>query len=179
MKEARQSIDRAFAVRPSRRRTFATAVALALFVIPVSSALAFFLASGTGTISGAKVTASSPATVSITPTYADSNEFSYAPAGATALSPGGTVTLPLYATCVTACPASVSSIRLASVSSDKTGCDSASLPGSFTSGALAVNATITTTPTPIGSLVVAFNADPDRDQSVCLGATLAFHLATP
>jgi hypothetical protein len=163
----------------SRRRTFAVAVVAALFVVPVASTFAYFLASGSGTVSGAQITSTSPATVAITPTYSDSNEFSYAPAGATALSPGGTVSMPLYATCTAACPASVSSIRLASVTSDKAGCNSASLPGSFTGGPLVVNQTITTTPTPIGNFVAAFNSDPDRDQSVCLGATLTFNLTTP
>jgi hypothetical protein len=64
------------------------------------------------------------------------------------------------------------------VTSDKAGCNSTSLPGTFTSGGLVVNMTVGAT-TYIGQMTVAMNSDPDRDQSACLGATLVFNLATP
>jgi hypothetical protein len=166
-------------MKQSPRRTFALAVALGLVVLPVSAALAYFLASGTGSVSGATVTSTSPATVSLSQQYADpASEFVYEGPSTTALSPGGTVRFGLNATCLTSCPASVGSVRLVSVTSDKAGCNSTSLPGTFTSAGLVVNMTVGAT-TYIGQMTVSMNSDPDRDQSACLGATLVFNLATP
>lgn len=167
-------------MRTSSRRTFAVAVGLGLFVLPAATVLAFFLASGVGQASGAVVTSSSPATVSISQQYADpANEFVYEGPSTTALAPGGTVRFGLNATCTASCPASVGSIRLTSVTSDKVGCNSTALPGTFTSGGLVVNMTVDTTTQYVGQMTVSMVSDPDRDQSACLGAVLSFHLQTP
>ncbi len=161
-------------------RAFAFAVALGLVVIPVSSALAYFLASGTGTVTGATITSSSPATITISAQYGDpANEFVYSGPSTTALAPGGTVRFGLVATCTASCPASVGSIHLASVSSNQSGCDSTSLPDTFSAAPLSVGTTIDTTPTYVGQMTVAMASDPTRSEVACLGATLSFHVATP
>jgi len=163
-----------------QRRAFAIAVALGLFVIPVSTALAFFAATGTGTVTGATVTSSSPATVTISAQYGDpASEFVYSGPSTTALAPGGTVRFGLVATCTSSCPASVGSIRLVSVSSNKTGCDSTALPNTFSAASLAVNTTIDGSPTYVGQMTVAMASDPNLSEDACLGATLSFRVATP
>jgi len=164
-------------MRRSTRHTFAAAVALGLVVIPVASVIAVFLASGSGTVSGAQITTSSPSSVRIDAAAAPGSEFVYEGPSTTALAPGGDVKMSLAVTCLTSCPATVGSIRLVSVSSNQSGCSSAALPGTFTSPGLAVNTTITGTVI-VGQLTVFMNSTGD-DQTPCLGATLTFNLATP
>ncbi|HEV2033387.1 MAG TPA: hypothetical protein VGU71_04190 [Candidatus Dormibacteraeota bacterium] len=165
-------VGRRFTRRTSRR-TFVVAIVVALLLMPVAEALAFFSATGSGTIAGAAV-ASAP-TVSIT--LGGGTAFTYAGGSTTNLVPGGTVTFPVRVSCTANCPAQVSTIRLSSVTSDKAGCDSTTLPGSWTAPNLNVNQSITTT-TDVGSMTVTF-VNTASDQTACAGATLTFHLSTP
>lgn len=171
-----QTIIRRFTRRTSPR-TFAAAVVVALLALPPIEALAYFSATGSGNIAGA-ITAGAP-TVSITIgggtafTYKDSS-------GATAsnLQLGGNVTFPVRVTCTANCPAQVTTIRLSGVTSDKTGCNSTTLPGSWTAPNLTVNQSITPGATDVGNMTVTF-VNTASDQTACAGATLTFQLSTP
>lgn len=169
------TIRRRFTRRTSPR-TFAAAVAIALLVMPVAEALAYFSATGTGNIAGAQVSTTA-STVSLS--LGGGTSFTYAGGSTSALVPGGTVTFPVSASCLTNCPGFVSSIRLAGFTSDKTGCDSVTLPGSFTAPNLGVNATVSVSGASVGSMTVTFVNLPSTNQNACLGAILTFQLATP
>jgi hypothetical protein len=156
------------------RRAFVVALVLAVTAMPISEALAFFSATGSGTIAGA-TTANAP-TISIS--LAGGTAFTYAGGSTTNLVVGGNVTFPVRATCTASCPGQVTTIRLTSVSSDKVGCDSTTLVGAWTAPNLAVNQSITASATDVGSMTVTF-VNTATDETACAGATLTFHLSTP
>jgi hypothetical protein len=160
-----------YLTRRGRLRPFVAALVVALFVLPTAEALAFFAATGTGTATATATSQTS--TVSITPgtpTYS----------GGGSLTLGGTATYTLTATCLTNCPAQVTTVSLGGWSSNKTGCDSTTLAGSFTMPSatenLSVGATATSLPT---SVVITWVNLATTNQNACLGATLSFALTTP
>jgi len=162
--------------RQTSPRTFVAAVAVAILVLPVAEALAYFSATGTGNISGAQVSTTA-STVSLS--LGGGTSFTYAGGSTSALVPGGTVTFPINASCLTNCPGFVSVIRLAGFTSDKTGCDSTTLPGAFTAPNVAFNATVSVSGANVGSMTATFVNLPSTNQNACLGAVLTFQLATP
>lgn len=163
-----------YLTRKRSMRSFVAAVIVALFALPTVEALAFFSSTGTGSTTA---TAASASTVSIAVDSSNPNPV-YAGPSTTALAPGGTVTQALKATCLTGCPAHVSTVNLASWSSNKTGCDSTTLPGSFTMPALTFNGNVASSGTSLGSVVISF-VNTASDQTACAGATLTFNFTTP
>jgi hypothetical protein len=87
-------------VRAGRvKHSFAIAIVMALFALPVVTALAYFSATGTGTISNVQA-GTSASTVAI----AQNGAFIYAGPSTTNLVPGGTVTFPSTITCTAVPP---------------------------------------------------------------------------
>ena len=171
-----RSTSRVFArvVRAGRiKHSFAIAVVVALFALPVTEALAFYSASGTGTTDA--IAGSPNATVTITTGTART----YAGPSTTNLMPGGTVTFGTNIACTANCPAFVGSINLGSWTSDKAGCDTATLPGSFTMPAIVVNASFTAAggAGPNGTITWVNLAT--LSQNACAGAHFTFNLVTP
>ena len=164
--------------RQTSPRTFVAAVAVAILVLPVAEALAYFStklhADPDQWIAQVSTTAS---TVSLS--LGGGTSFTYAGGSTSALVPGGTVTFPINASCLTNCPGFVSVIRLAGFTSDKTGCDSTTLPGAFTAPNVAFNATVSVSGANVGSMTATFVNLPSTNQNACLGAVLTFQLATP
>src|SRR6266851_4965513 len=102
-----QSVSRVFtrvvkAGRIGRKRSFVAALGLAMLVLPVSTALAFFAATGSGQISNVQA-GTAASTITITPNGA----LTYAGPSTTNLMPGGTVSTSLLLTCTTGCPTQV------------------------------------------------------------------------
>lgn len=152
------------------RHIFAVMVATGLLVVPAVTALAYYGATGTGNITGISASSTSPSTVSL--------DAAVAP---TSLALGGSTTFPVNATCTAGCPGYVSTVNLASWSSDKAGCTAAAFPGSFTmpavnSGQSAV--LVGASPTLIGNATITWN-NLGTDQGVCKGAAFTFVLTTP
>jgi hypothetical protein len=166
---------KSYLARKRSTRSFVAAVIVALVAMPVAEALAYFSSTGTGSTTA---TAAQASTVSIAASAGNPNP-TYGGPSTTAVAPGGTVTQALMATCLTTCPAYVSTISLAGWSSNKTGCDSTSLPGSFTMPPLAFNGNVISGGTPVGSVVITFVNLPNTDQTACAGATLTFNFTTP
>jgi hypothetical protein len=158
--------------RIGRRRSFVSALVVAMLLLPVATAAAFFAATGTGTITNVQA-GSANSTVSIL-----GSSYVYAGPSTTNLMPGGTVTIAISVSCLTGCPASVGSINLGSWTSDKAGCDIATLPGSFTMPADVVNASFTAAGGSGGSAVITW-VNLGVSQNACAGAKFAFTLVTP
>lgn len=115
-------------VRAGRfKHSFAVAVVAALMVMPVTEALAYFSATGTGTISNVQA-----GTSASTVTIAQNGAFVYAGPSTTNLVPGGTVAFPSIITCTAVPPCVVPSVSLQSWTSNQAGCTTALMPGSFT-----------------------------------------------
>lgn len=163
------------------KHAFAIAMVLALTAMPVSEALAYYIATSTGTGSLAGVTgAPAPAagTVSISgfdnPTWFQVN-------GGTAtqtpiIMPGDVLAFNVKATCLTGCPVHVATISLSGWSSDKAGCDPADLPGSFTMPVINVNLDVTTVSTFLPTLLTYVNLG--INQNACQGAAFTFNFTS-
>lgn len=179
--------------RIGRKRSFVLALGLALFVLPVATALAYFNAVGTGTFSGVTATTSSPSTVSVTQTA--SSPYVYCAAGypnpalcspaagaPTTLPLGGVVIIPVDITCTAGAPCQWQSLTLQSWTSNKTGCDATTLPGSFsiqanTSTSLLSGSLATVGAKVSGSVVIQWNNLSSLSQDACIGATFSYTLA--
>lgn len=159
--------------RIGRKRSFAIAVAVALMALPVTEALAFFAATGSGQITNVQA-----GTATSTITIAQNGALTYAGPSTTNLMPGGTVSFSLLLTCTAGCPTQVTTIHLSTWTSDKTGCDIATLPGSFTMPTLNVNASVNTGGAPAGPVTITW-VNLAQDQSACSGAHFTFTLVTP
>jgi hypothetical protein len=160
--------------RIGRTRSFVAAVGMAIVALPVATALAYFSATGAGTISN--VQAGSPSSV-IALTMAGS--FTYSGPSTINLQPGGTVGFQVQAACTAGCPAVLTTINLASWTSDKAGCDAATLPGSFTMPQILYNGNVANaTPINVGTAVVTW-VNLGVSQNACAGAKFAFNLVTP
>jgi hypothetical protein len=156
-----------------RVRPFAAAVVAALLVLPTVEALAFFASTGTGTATGA-VAGAAP-----TVTIFTSGPWSYAGPSTNNLMPGGNASILVDGKCATgACPAFVSTVSLGGWTSDKTGCDSTTLPGSFTMPKLVYNANVVAAGSLIGTATITW-VNLTTDQGACSGATFTFTLTTP
>ena len=118
--------------RIGRTRSFVTALVVALLLLPTSIALAYFAATGSGTVTG--VTAGTASSVVVIARNTG-NPITYAGPSTTSLMPGGTVSFSIQFTCSAGCPAQVSTVSLQSWSSDKVGCTEAAMPNSFTTSA--------------------------------------------
>ncbi len=175
-----RSISRVFApvVRAGRfKHSFAINVVLALFTLPVATALAYFGATGTGTISNVAAGTSS-STVSIA---FSGSSFTYAGPSTTALVPGGTVSFPVQITCTAGAPCTVPSVSLLSWTSSKTGCDSTTMPNSFTIQSQTASFPITIATVGAAgadSLTILWN-NLATSQTACAGGTFAFVLNVP
>jgi hypothetical protein len=158
------------------KHSFAIAIVAALFALPVAEALAYYGATGTGII-GNVPAASQSSTVSIS-----GGAITFAGPSTTALAPSGTATFPLTITCTATPPCVVSGVSLQSWTSTKTGCDTATLPGSFT---LAHSATFPITISTLNGTNLTDNATitfvnlPSVNQSACAGGSFNFTLVTP
>ena len=171
-----RSISRVIApvVRAGRfKHSFAIAVVVALFALPVTEALAYYAATGTGIISNAQA-----GTATSTITIAQNGAFTYAGPSTTNLMPGGTVSFSLLLTCTAGCPTQVTTINLSTWTSDKVGCDVATLPGSFTMPAVNVNASVNTGGSVAGPATITW-VNLASNQSACSGAKFAFTLVSP
>jgi hypothetical protein len=162
------------AYKSGRTRTFVAALALAAVVLPVATALAYFSATGGGTISN--VQAGSPSSVIALTT---TGPFTYSGPSTVNLQPGGTVGFTVQAACTAGCPAVLTTINLASWTSDKAGCDTATLPGSFTMPQVLYNGNVANaTPINVGTAVITW-VNLGVSQNACAGAKFAFALVTP
>jgi hypothetical protein len=160
-----------------RTRSFVLSLAIALLLMPVSEGLAYFIATASGTGHATNVQAGAPpnGVVSITPDGA----YSYAGPSTSNLMPGGTVSFAVRVACVSGCPALVTTISLADWSSDKTGCDPASMPGSFSMPALTLNTSIDATGSGGWGPAVITWTNLSTNQNACAGAKFDFTLTTP
>ena len=160
--------------RIDRTRSFAAALVVALLILPVAEALAYFAATGTG--QATNVQAGAPnSVVSIAPDSA----YSYSGPSTTNLMPGGTVSFNLRLACTAGCPAQVTTITLSSWSSDKPGCDEASMPGSFTMPQILLNTSISAAGSGgWGPAQITWN-NLAQTQNPCANANFTFTLTTP
>ena len=174
-----RSISRVLAsvVKAGRfKHSFAAAVVLALVALPVAEALAYYGATGTGSI-GNVPAATQSSTVSLS---GGTNTF--AGPSTTALAPGGTATQQMTITCTANPPCVVSGISLSGWTSNKAGCDSTTLAGSFT---IANSATFPITISALNgtnttdNLTITFVNLPSVNQSACAGGLFNFTLSTP
>lgn len=164
--------------RGRTRYSFAVAVVLALSLMPVGEALAFYIGttSGSGNIGTVTAGAAPASTVSIT-AYQDPTcgGCVFSPQSIT---PGQTTTFKVQLACTANCPAAVTTLSLSGWSSDVTGCDATSMPGSFTMPQFAVNSSISSS-TIEGPLTVTWVNLPSIDQTPCVGAHFTFTIVTP
>jgi hypothetical protein len=146
--------------------------------MPVATALAFFSATGTGTISNAQA-GTSASTVSIT----QQPGFTYAGPSTTTLVPGGTVTFTQVTACTAGPPCVVPSLGLASWTSNKAGCDSTTMPGSFTitnqNWTVNLPVTLATVGASDSDIVTITWNNLAISQTACAGGLFAFVLAVP
>jgi hypothetical protein len=171
-----QTVSHIFA-RLNRKVPFVGAAVIGALAMTIITAAAYYGATGTGTL-GNIPAASQSSTVTLSggaPTFTGPS--------ATALAPGGAVSQIITITCTAVPPCVVSGISLQGWTSTKTGCDSTTLPGSFTlanSGA--------TFPLTISTLNGTNNTDtatitfvnlPSVNQSACAGGLFSFTLSTP
>lgn len=158
--------------RIGRTRSFVVGLGAAMLLLPVTTAVAYFsaTATGSGTITGVTAGTPSASTVSIT-----TSNVVYS-GGASNLVPGGAFSFDTRIQCETGCPASVTTVSLASWSSVKPSCDEASLPSSFTMTPIAVNQSLMNAVTLPGS--VAWN-NLAINQGACSQAHFTFNLVTP
>ena len=163
-----------YVARRGRVRPFITSLIVALLVMPVAEALAFYAATGTGTTTAPA--AANTATVTLARTGAET----FAGPSATALAPGGTVSFSVTATCTAGCPATVGTVNLSSTWSSSSGgtCTPASMPGSFSMPTINFNNTVNTTAVVVGTAVITWN-NLAIDQSSCANGTFTFTLTTP
>jgi hypothetical protein len=160
--------------RIGRTRSFVAALGMAALVLPVVTALAFFAATGSGTI--ANVQAGTPnSVVSITADGA----YTYAGPSTTNLMPGGTVSFPLRVACTAGCPAQVTTINLQSWTSNTAGCDSATFPNSFSMPTITINTSVDAVGSGGWGPAVITWANLAVTQNPCAGALFAFVLVTP
>jgi hypothetical protein len=160
--------------RIGRTRSFVVALVVAMFTLPTLTALAFYSATGSGIASN--VQAGSPSSVIA---LSVSGAYTYSGPSTTNLQPGGTVGFTVQAACTAGCPAVLTTINLASWTSDKAGCDAATLPGSFTMPQILYNGNVTNaTPISVGTAVITW-VNLGVSQNVCSGAKFAFTLVTP
>ncbi|MEO8744953.1 MAG: hypothetical protein ABI334_00495 [Candidatus Dormiibacterota bacterium] len=157
-----------------RKRSFGIAVAIAMFVLPVATALAFYSATGSGTV--VTNAAASPSSVV---TIAANGGLTYAGPSSTNLAPGGTVSFSTLITCTAGCPADVTTINLTSWISNKSGCDMATLPGSFTMPTINVNNPNVTAGGVSGGIATITWVNLGVPQNACSGALFTFTLSTP
>jgi hypothetical protein len=158
------------------RHSFAIALVVALALMPAGEALAYFIATATGTGQVTNVQAGAPPTAVVT--IAPDGAYTYAGPSTSNLMPGGTVSFAVRVACVSGCPALVTTISLADWSSDKAGCDPASMPSSFTMPALNLNTSIGATSGGWGPAVITWT-DLSTNQNACAGANFTFTLVTP
>ena len=164
-----------YVTRKGQWRPFITALVVALLLLPPIEALAFFAATGTGTITPVQ-----GATNTSTVTLSLNGAVTY-PSGQTNFGPGQQVTIPVQALCTAGCPAFVSTVNLGGWSSNKTGCDSTTLAGQFTAPTLNANVGNIGTGSPVGlgNVVVSYVNLAGVNQNACSGATFTFTLSTP
>lgn len=168
-----------YLTRKGRVRPFALSLVVALVVLPVATALAFFAATGTGTAPGVQA-GTAPQAVFATE---NASSYTYAGPSTTSLMPGGTVSFPVGVSCApspAACPVYVSTINLGGWTSNKTGCDSTSMPGSFTMPTITYNANVTAANSfaNVGTAVITW-VNLATDQGACAGAAFTFTITTP
>src|SRR5579859_7255878 len=108
-----QLLKHAF-VRLNRKVPFVGAAVVGSLVIASVTALAFYSATGSGTITGIAA-GTTTATLSVN----QNSSATYSGPSTTSLVPGGTVTIPLIITCTANPPCTWSSMSLASWSSTK------------------------------------------------------------
>jgi hypothetical protein len=160
--------------RIGRTRSFVAAIGLAVVALPIATAIAYFSATGSGIASN--VQAGSPSSV-IALTV--SGTYTYSGPSTTNLQPGGTVGFIVQGACTAGCPAVVTTINLGTWTSDKTGCDIATFPGSFTMPQILFNGNVNNaTPITVGTAVITW-VNLGVSQNVCSGAKFAFTLTTP
>ncbi len=162
--------------RIGRVRSFVIALAVAALFLPVAEGAAYFFATatGTGVISNVQAGAAPASTVSI----GVNGPFTYGGPSTANLMPSGTASFQTMLTCLTGCPAQVSTVSLSSWTSDKTGCDAVTLPGSFSMPVLVDNLSVSTSGV-AGGLATITWANLAVNQSACSGAKFAFTLVTP
>jgi hypothetical protein len=163
-----------FVTRKGQLRPFITSLVVALLVMPVAEALAFYAATGSGT------TTAPAATNTSTVTLARSGAETFAGPSTTALAPGGTVSFTVTATCTSGCPAEVTIVQLSPTwsNSQSAPCDPTDMPNSFSMPNITYNNTIGTTATSVGTAVITWN-NLSTDQSSCAGGTFTFTFVTP
>lgn len=162
-----------YVTRRGQMRPFVTSLVIALLVMPVAEALAFFAATGTGNVTGIQA-----GTANSTVTLASTGPFTYGGGSTSNLIPGGTVSFEVTASCTASCPAGVSTINLGTWSSNKTGCDPTDMPGSFTMPTINANTGVGTDPSPVGTATITWVNLP-TEQNACSGAVFTFTLTTP
>lgn len=166
--------------RIGRKRSFAIALVVGLLALPVTEALAYYGATGTGTISqvGAGASASTVTIAQVT-----SFQTVYTGPSTTNLQPGGTATVDMGFTCATAC--TISSISLQSWSADAThataGCTSALMPGSFsiTKNTQTFPWSLVANTQTTDQITLTWANLPTIDQTPCAGASFTFDISTP
>ena len=163
----------AYLTRKGRMRPFVLSLVVALLVLPTETAIAFFSATGSGTVSGVQA-GSASSTVALSTV----GGFTYSGPSTTNLMPGGTVSFTVQATCTASCPATVSTVNLQSWSSNKTGCDSTTLPNSFTMPAITANLSVNTSATTVGTATITW-VNLAVNQNACSNASFTFVLTTP
>jgi hypothetical protein len=163
--------------RIGRTRSFVVALVVAAMVLPPATALAYFSSTGSGTFANVQAVATSPSTVSIVQTpaiayvYKDSTG-----ATVTSLMLGGQVLISMDVTCLTGAPCQVNALVLQSWTSDKAGCDSTTLPTSFSIGSPSAFS-IATVGAKFTSNVALNWLNLATNQTACLGAKFSFVVA--
>jgi hypothetical protein len=149
------------------RHAFAVMVPVGVVIMAATTALAYYGATGTGTITGVSGATSTTSTVTMNQVVSPA-----------VIAPGGSYALNVTGVCTAGCPAFVSTINLSTWSSDKAGCSEAAMPGSFTMPTILANQSVTTTAGLIGSGTITWN-NLSVDQSPCKGANFTFTIVTP
>jgi hypothetical protein len=164
-----------------RTRSFVVALGIAALLLPTAEALAYFSATGTGTFASVQAASASPSTVSIVQTAASPYVYKDSAGAVVAALPlGGQLLIPVDVTCTAGAPCQFGTIAIQSWTSNKAGCDSTTLPGSFTgaAGPIFTNATIATVGAKVSTnYSVVWNNLSSTNQNACLGAKFTFVLA--
>ena len=165
--------------RIGRKKSFVLALALALFVLPVATALAYYGATGSGTVGG-NVAGTSASVVTLQP---NTPSRVYAGPSTTDLMPGGTVAFQLAITCTAGSPCTVPSITLQSWSSTKPApCDPTDMPNSFVIQSQSATFPITVTAPTVDTsdtVTILWNNLATVNQTPCAGGTFTFTLNVP
>jgi hypothetical protein len=143
------------------KRSFAVALGVAMLLLPVSTAQAFFAATGSGQITNVQA-----GTATTVVSIEQNGALTYAGPSTTNLMPGGTVSFSTLITCTAGCPGQVTAVNFGGWSSDKARCDFTTPPNSFTMPTLNVNQSVWTTG--ISGGTVTINMGQPRRESECV-----------